>query len=176
MHSEVFDGLNLRVHGKDMSTFLKFLASCKGGPVSLYSADKMLFVEKEDGTLFSLSKPSIPMKSLLQALKSLSSAISKEEDKMLLSLDQNELILSDGTEKNKMVLTINVTDSKKPFPEEGIWVTHEYLQKMLAKQSQEEIEVGFILYEKDEQLVGGILCLSEDDGDARYTTDLVWQV
>lgn len=190
--SPIFKDICVRVHGKDFSTLMKFLSSCKGGPVEVYPSSKGLFIEREDGTIFSLARPSVPMKrltvsderdlfitvdknTLKLAMKSLSSAMSRDDDKMLFEIDSDNVILSDGTDKNTMSIPCSIETSNKPFPEKGFWFTYPYFQNILGLISQDEVKIEILFYEKDGQLQGGMLCLREEDDDAQYSADLVFR-
>lgn len=193
VRSEVFDRIPMRVHGKDLSTLLKFLATCKGEPVEVYPSDKALFIEKEGGTIFTLARPSVPMKKLVvpdekhmfvsvenkkfvQGIKKLASALPKDEDKIYLRIKGNDLVLSDGTDKNEMSIPCSVEKHKGELPDDGFSFTFEYLLKILSFYDIEPLKMGIILYEKDEQILGGMVCVEDEKDDAKYTSDLVWQI
>jgi len=187
---------SLRVHSKDVSGFLGFLAACEGTSVDVLEHDRKLIFRRHDGAVFAESrfgaefpdfevemdeephhKWTLSKDDLTHGIGVLTSGAADSDNRLHLALGtaEGEVVLSMMTTGGKKTeypiqsIAMESLGGKPPIPDEGFYIDHPCLTKVLSSWKGDNIMLGNSV----KGIRGTTRVGVEHDGD-EYLTILGW--
>ncbi len=194
VESPLWEGMQLRIHGKDISTVTKFLKTAKKGDVKIYPSESETFIERADGAVFVIAKPPTEMvkrtlpstvdftfkvsKSELEsAMSALLATANKDEDSMTVRFKDAKMRLAVETLANVNDVEVDI-QIEKPCDSlpDVITFSPALLTKAIENTVQDELTFDVVVIRRDGELRGGLFRVVEKNDDSVFSVVLIWKI
>ena len=187
------DESKLRVHGKDAPDLLAFLSGQKGEKIKVLEHDRCLILQRTDGTLFGVARPTagfpnlnidrdaveptnftINCADMIESIAQLSSAAAVDDRRIRFRYDAEDgkIVLSvassaDGEDALSIVCTD--ADGMDLIPDTGFVLSHVYISKIISHFGSETLRFGV-----NKKGRGGWVRFSHEKLGDKYLSVAVW--
>ena len=196
-------GSNLRIHGKDLSQVLSFLATCGDDAVELREHERCLFLIREDGGTLNIGRPrhafpelglddqgnkdphwwTLKTEDLKSAIGTLAASAAREDRRITFNFADNMVSMCmTAASGSKNLLHLEPLDSGEeedatPMPEEGFEIAYPYLLSLLSQHKGDTLVFGLHpqMDEKGKHRGGWTRFRELREGDD-FLTLLVWLI